>query len=287
MQNDLSTSGQPLITVIIAVYNGAATLQQCIDSVLQQTYRNIELIVIDGGSLDATMNVLAPYLDRLNYWVSEPDKGIYDAWNKGLAQTHGEWVCFLGADDYFWDDTVLAKAALTLISLPADIRVAYGKIMVVDEHNAVLHDSGQPWSAIGHRFRSLMCIPHPATMHRASLFARHGKFDDTFLIAGDYDLLLRELKAGQAWFMEGLVTAGVRQGGISTDPANILLAMHEIRRAQKKQDITFPPLLWLWTIAKVYLRLGLTKIFGKRLTRAVIRIVRKCPGLSFNWTETK
>jgi glycosyltransferase involved in cell wall biosynthesis len=287
MPNEISTSGQPLITVIIAVYNGAATLQQCIDSVLRQTYQNIELIVIDGGSTDTTLNVLTPYLDRLDYWISEPDKGVYDAWNKGLAQTHGDWVCFLGADDYFWDDMVLAKMAVRLISLPDVIRLAYGQIMVVDEQSTVMHASGQPWSVIGHRFRSLMCIPHPATMHRASLFAKHGRFDDTFRIAGDYDLLLRELKDGQACFMEGLVTAGVRLGGVSTDPANILLAMRELRRAQKRQGIVFPTLLWSWTIVKVYLRLALTKMLGERVTKAVLRVVRRCPGLSLNWTETK
>src|SRR3990172_6849742 len=99
----------PLISIIVAVYNGKATLQQCIDSVAQQTYPNKELVIIDGGSNDGTVELLEKNRSKFSYWISEPDRGIYNAWNKGLVQAHGEWVCFLGADDYLWDATVLGR----------------------------------------------------------------------------------------------------------------------------------------------------------------------------------
>lgn len=277
----------PLISVVVAVYNGVRTLGQCLDSVLQQTYPNVELIVVDGGSTDGTLELLRDRADLIAFWISEPDRGIYDAWNKGISKAKGDWICFLGADDYFWDSSVLEMTARQLVVLPMKIRVAYGKIMVVDEGCSQLYTSGQSWSDVGHRFRSLMCIPHPGTMHRASLFQRHGKFDESFRIAGDYDLLLRELMNGEAYYLDGIVTAGVRHGGVSTDESNALLAMWEIRRAQKKQGISFPPMLWSLTLIKIYIRLTLYKLVGERLTRRLLNLVRKCPGATHKWTELK
>ncbi|MEQ1667696.1 MAG: glycosyltransferase [Sulfuriferula sp.] len=94
----MNHASTPLISIIIAVYNGKATLQQCIDSVVQQTYSNKELIIIDGGSKDGTVELLEENRNKFSYWESEPDRGIYNAWNKGLTQAKGEWICFLGAD---------------------------------------------------------------------------------------------------------------------------------------------------------------------------------------------
>lgn len=90
----------PLITIIVAVFNGKATLQQCIDSVIQQTYSNRERIIIDGGSKDGTVELLEKNRSKFSYWIFEPDRGIYNAWNKGLEQAHGEWICFLGGGHF-------------------------------------------------------------------------------------------------------------------------------------------------------------------------------------------
>ena len=97
------------ISIIMALYNGAATLRRCLDSVKSQTYRNIELIVIDGGSSDGSLEILRQYQDSIHYWESEPDRGIYHAWNKGLDHVTGDWVNFLGADDYFPEADVLIR----------------------------------------------------------------------------------------------------------------------------------------------------------------------------------
>ena len=107
----MTSSPAPLISIIVAVFNGKETLQQCIDSVAQQTYQNKELIVIDGGSNDGTLDLLNQNSSRLT-WLSEPDSGVYSAWNKGLARAKGEWVCFLGADDFLWDANVLEQMAV-------------------------------------------------------------------------------------------------------------------------------------------------------------------------------
>ncbi|HSI42875.1 MAG TPA: glycosyltransferase family 2 protein [Methylotenera sp.] len=261
---------KPLITVIVAVFNGDGTLQECISSIARQTYTNKELIIIDGGSKDGTVNLLKTNSNYINYWVSEPDKGIYNAWNKGLLHSTGEWVCFIGADDFFWDSNVLEQMSKQLAKLPIDIRVAYGQTMLLNEDGKKLYPIGEPWYKIKKRFRQVMCIPHSGAMHRRSLLEQFGGFDESFRIAGDYDLLMRELKTFDAAFIPNLITTGMRQGGISSKPANGLLAMREMRRVQKLHGQSLPGLAWIMTTTKVYIRLLLWRWLGEDLTRKVI-----------------
>lgn len=264
----MNQESAPLISIIVAVYNCKATLQQCIDSVAQQTYPNKELIIIDGGSKDGTVELLEKNRSKFSYWVSEPDRGIYNAWNKGLEQTHGEWICFLGADDYFWDATVLERMVVQLEKLPKKIRVAYGKIMLIsDDGQSPPRPIGESWELVkaSFKFKSYMNIPHVGTMHRRSLFEQHGKFDESFRIAGDYELLLRELKTGDAVFISDIITAGQRLGGISTDAGNYLRALQEVWRAQRMHGQLLPGKFFLKEVGREYLRLLLLNVLGKRL----------------------
>ena len=107
-----NSADRPLVTVVTAVFNGQPNLAGCLESILRQDYPNIEHIVVDGGSSDGTVDVLRQYDDRIAYWQSEPDKGVYDAWNKALAEAHGEWICFLGVDDELLPRAVSAYMAL-------------------------------------------------------------------------------------------------------------------------------------------------------------------------------
>ncbi len=100
---------RPLITVVTVVYNDAHHIEQTMLSVIRQTYPNLEYIVIDGGSTDGTVDVIRKHADRLAYWVSESDKGVYDAMNKGIKMATGEWVCMMNAGDCFADTEVLSK----------------------------------------------------------------------------------------------------------------------------------------------------------------------------------
>ena len=97
-------SESPLISVITVVFNGARTLEQTINSVLAQDYENVEYIIVDGGSKDGTLNIIRNYEEKIDCWLTESDKGIYDAMNKGLDITGGDWVLFLGADDALYDN---------------------------------------------------------------------------------------------------------------------------------------------------------------------------------------
>ena len=100
---------KPLITVVTVCYNAVNELEKTMLSVLNQTYDNIEYIVIDGGSKDGTVDIIKKYADRLAYWVSEPDKGIYDAMNKGVKAATGEWINFMNAGDFFVDENVISN----------------------------------------------------------------------------------------------------------------------------------------------------------------------------------
>jgi glycosyltransferase involved in cell wall biosynthesis len=275
-----------LITIIIAVFNGAKTLQQCIDSVVQQSYPNKQLIIIDGGSTDGTVELLQANDQSISYWVSEPDAGIYNAWNKGLKQANGEWICFLGADDYFWDDQVLASMSKFLVKLQVNIRVAYSQIMLLSENGQDLYLSGEPWQKVKQRFKELMSIPHPGTMHRRDLFEQHGYFDESFRIAGDYELLLRDLKTADAEFIPDLVTVGMLQGGISSNPKNTLLQLHEVRRAQQKHGLKMPSIKWLMAVLRVYIRLFLWRVIGEKATLKALDSGRRIMGLPPHWTRT-
>ena len=287
MENSGTHPVPPLISIVVAAYNGAATLQQCINSVALQTYPHKELIIIDGGSTDGTAELLKTNQQLITYWSSEPDQGIYHAWNKALPRARGEWICFLGADDHFWDEHVLTKMAEELAKLPADIRVAYGQIMLLNGAGEGLYAIGEPWERLKQRFLKSMCIPHPGMMHRRSLFEQHGGFDESFRIAGDYELLLRELKTADAVFVQELVMVGMRQGeGESSHPAATLRVLQETRRAQRMHGQWLPSSRWLFSVMKVYLRLLLWRVFGEPIARKALDFGRRVMGQPAYWTRT-
>ena len=132
----------------------------------------------------------------------------------------------------------------------------------------------------------LMCIPHQGVMHRRSLFDQHGNFDESFRIAGDYELLLRELKTGDAVFLPDIITAGQRRGGISSDPANYLRTLRETWRAQRMHGQLFPGKYLRKEMTREYLHLLLWKVFGDRLIRKLLDLRRRIKGLPPHWTKS-
>jgi glycosyltransferase involved in cell wall biosynthesis len=129
----------PLITIIVAVFNGSETIQRCIDSVICQNYPRKEIIIKDGGSDDGTLEILKNNDDKITYWESSPDSGIYNAWNIALKHAKGEWICFLGADDYFWNKNVLTDLSPHLVkAADLGIKVVYGQAARVNRNGHIL-----------------------------------------------------------------------------------------------------------------------------------------------------
>jgi glycosyltransferase involved in cell wall biosynthesis len=281
----MNSAKHPMISIIVATYNVAMTLQQCISSIVGQTYENIELIIIDGGSTDGTVELLEINNHLISYWISESDKGVYSAWNKGLLQAKGEWICFIGADDFILDAQVIERMVTQLAIISSDINVVYGQIMLLNDHGKNIYAIGEPWSKVKERFKEVMSIPHPGLLHRRSLFEQKGNFDESFRIGGDYELLLRELKTADAVFIPDIITIGMRHGGLSSSPLNAIETLLEARRAQKMHGLPIPSLIWILAITRVYFRLQLWNTLGENRGKKFLDWVRKIRGLPAYWTK--
>jgi glycosyltransferase involved in cell wall biosynthesis len=266
---------RPLVTVVVAAYNGAANLQRCIDSVTGQTLADCELIVIDGGSSDGTVDILEANAGSLAYWESEPDRGIYHAWNKAVAHARGEWLCFLGVDDSLWAPDTLERFRPHLdAALPAH-RIVYGQVAVVASSGGetiVVID--QPWEWARHRMFVAMSVPHTGMFHHRSLFEEHGPFDEGFTQLADYDFVLRELKIRPPLYVPGLIQAAWEEGGVTTRITNGLTIVRERRRALVNNGIPVSRARAAWMYVEELGRLGLRSVLGERAMRWVQRKYR-------------
>lgn len=167
----------PKISVVTVTYNSAATLEETILSVLNQTYPNIEYIIIDGGSTDGTIDIIKKYADRLAYWVSEPDKGIYDAMNKGIDASTGDYINFMNADDTFYDDNVLKN----VFSRDYNEDVVYGKTLKILPNSNIIMEN-RPVSFLSQN----MVFGHQASFVKTELIKKI-KFDLKYKSAADYN----------------------------------------------------------------------------------------------------
>lgn len=246
----------PLISIVIATRNAARDLPRCLDSIRAQTFRDYEVLVGDGASTDATIEIVKAASDIVAHWHSGPDSGPYEARNKSLVHAKGEWICFMGADDWFLDAHALESLAPHLRSAAPRYRVVYSKLRQIDPQGRVIAEAGKPWDESRESFRSHVCLPHPGLMHHRSLFELHGKFDESFKMAGDYELLLRELKSRDALFVPAL-TVGMGFRGQTTSPEYFYRLNAEIKKALTRHGLRPPPLRWAyWTLtAWVYVKL--------------------------------
>jgi len=192
-------SDWPLVSIITATFNAAHCLPMTIQSIREQSYGNIEWIVVDGASKDATVELIRQNEDVIDFWLSEPDTGIYDAWNKGLEHAHGEWICFLGADDRYCQNDALEKMAR--LATGGHRNFVSGKMQIVLYNKKIIR--GDPWNA--ERMLSHQVVIHPGALHHRSLFECHGRFDARYKIAGDYDFLLRASDSIRGGFLDEVV----------------------------------------------------------------------------------
>ena len=202
---------RPFFSVITVVYNGAAHIEQTIKSVLDQGYPNVEYIIIDGGSTDGTQQIIQAYEQQLTYWVSEPDRGIYHAMNKGAQKATGTYISFLNADDYLLPES-FSKMAQAHYETRADI--LYGnQVTVWEDGGEVLTKTYIPSVDVIERKMGLF---HPATFVKRSVFESVGGFDESFDIAGDYDFFIRLHKNKYTFQYVPFTIAAFRKGGVSS-----------------------------------------------------------------------
>jgi glycosyltransferase involved in cell wall biosynthesis len=278
----------PLISVIVAVFNGEATLQNCLESVSNQTYAKKELIIIDGGSTDGTVGVIEAYQSAISYWVSEPDRGIYNAWNKGLACATGDWICFLGADDWLAHEEVLKQFVSAINEYGKAIQIAYGQVEMISMVGDPICEIGAPWGRIRKNFfEGTYCLPTPGVFHHHSVFAEYGLFDEAFRIAGDYELLMRVLSHSTPLYLPNIHVTYMQQGGISNRPSSAIVGLQEIKRALKKNGLSQINLSLNLAFIKIYMRTFMWGLFGKRVTDFLLDFARRVSGKKSYWSKIK
>ena len=233
------TASAPLISVVTVVYNGAAHVEQTIQAVLEQTYRPVEHIIIDGGSTDGTVDILARYSDKLAYWKSEPDAGIYDAMNKGveLVTDPESYILFANADDHLYSPEALER----VISASSGEDLVYGRMVLSDKDISGLAGRRVAFDDLA---RETLC--HPATFVRRRVFDTVGKFDLSYRIAADYDHIVRCFAAGVTTRFVDVIVATMRMGGVSDD--RFLLSCRERKAVIRKRFPLVPRLKGIWQV---------------------------------------
>lgn len=239
--------GKPLITIITATFNAAKQLPQTIKSIREQTYDNIEWIVIDGNSTDETVELIQQNEGVVDYWISEPDSGIYDAWNKGISKAHGEWIAFLGAGDTYKPESILAYMnAVSACSVMPEL--ISSQVRLVNGDGMVLRMCGGPFE--WKKFNRYMTIAHVGALHHRSLFERYGFFDTTFSSSSDYEFFMRSRGNIECLYLN-VVTADMLVGGVS----NSYKGIFETYAIQKKYGAGVSAIFRLWlACAKHFIR---------------------------------
>jgi glycosyltransferase involved in cell wall biosynthesis len=203
----VSKEKSPLISVITVVYNAEKHIEGCIQSVAQQTYQNIEYIVVDGGSKDRTLDIVKQYLPHIHKWTSEPDTGISNAMNKAIAQASGDYLVFLHADDYFESNEAVEKA---LASIDDDTDVILADILFGKNLKRQISQG------FNIRMNFKTGVFHQGCFCSKALFAEIGNFDENLKIAMDYDFFLRAYRKGVKFQFSGTILSVMRDTGVSS-----------------------------------------------------------------------
>jgi glycosyltransferase involved in cell wall biosynthesis len=213
------------ISVVIATRNCSKTILNAINSVEMIESGFVEIVVIDCCSTDGTLEILKSFSNKVSFLLSEPDSGIYDAWNKGVAAAKGDWVAFLGADDFYYPGSMAEY--LNCLSKAEQMNIDY-----ISSRACLLKDGipvrviGQPWR--WPLFGSRMTVAHVGSLHSKKLLQRFGKFDTSYRICGDYEFLLRPQGTLNALYLP-ITTVGMSVGGVSNSNIKVF---EEMERAK-------------------------------------------------------
>lgn len=199
------------ISIIIATYNAEKTLERCIESIIPQLDANTELIIIDGGSLDNTLQIIEKFRKSISYFVTEPDNGIYDAWNKGIKASKGDWILFIGADDKL-ENNALNIYQQYLSEHNGNFDFISGRVRYVDSNGKLLSVSGKQWKYSEGRYS--MGVTHVASITSRRYLEKVNLFDTRYKLVSDYHLLLKGGKEMKAGFVDKIV-ATMETGGAS------------------------------------------------------------------------
>jgi len=209
----------PLISVITVVFNGEQYIEQTIQSIINQSYKNIEYIIIDGGSTDETVDVIRRYDDQINYWISEPDNGIYSAMNKALSITNGDWIFFLGSDDILFDADVIYRFFSSQKNF--DVDVVFGDVIYSNNYYFK--------SQLNYKMLLRNTLHHQGCFYNKHLFYDY-TYQDSYKICADYELNLKIYTQKCSYKYLNIPVSIFRIGGKSSINRNLSInEMNDIR----------------------------------------------------------
>lgn len=227
------------ISIITVCYNSAATIEETIKSVESQNYSNFEYIIVDGNSKDSTKEIIEKYNHVITRWISEPDKGLYDAMNKGIAMATGDYIGILNSDDTFYEKETLTKIADFLMKNPVD--ACTGDIVQHKNGKIIRKYSSKNWNP--EKLKIGFMPPHPSIFFKKELFSKLGDYVLGYKIASDYELIIRYfLKHKISWKYSGIITTSMAVGGASSSGmSSYHIITDEVGKAFKSNQIGYFP----------------------------------------------
>jgi glycosyltransferase involved in cell wall biosynthesis len=271
----------PLFTIITSTLNMARTIERCVESVASQTFDNYEYIIVDGVSKDGTVDYLLSRKELFYVLISEPDTGIYNAWNKALKHARGEWILFLGADDILADEKVLEDVAGFIKEKGADSGIVYGDVMLVSKESCEdKHLLFVPTEKIWLKSNSQMILPHipphPATFHCRRLFSKR-QFDESYKIAADAKMLLEAfvLQRSECLYYKKTINK-MTLGGISS-AVGVQLIKEQIRLV-RELGLPYSKITVSRMFIKTYVKVVLYRILGEENACCFLNFCRSLRG---------
>ena len=246
--NRQSEPNKPLVSVITVVLNGDKHLEQTIQSVLSQTYDNIEYIIIDGQSKDNTLDIIKKHETKIDYWLSEKDGGIYFAMNKGINLANGEIIGILNADDFYSPDSIL-NVVNAFLKTNAD--VFHGDIILLnDKHETRMQPDIN-------KMMEQPSVFHPTCFVKKQVYSKIGDFNTDYKISADYDFLLRCLKSNFIFEYIPQVLTYFRPGGMSASCASNLEGYKIMKFHQTGYHTAV-----IWRTIKCYIKTFIKKVIN-------------------------
>ena len=228
---------KPLVTIITVVFNNVDFIERAINSVLSQSYKSIEYIVIDGGSNDGTLSVIKKYQDQIFYFLSEKDNGIYDALNKGINKATGNIIGILHSDDEFFNNSVVSNVIDNMIEKKSDF--CFSNVIITNREMNKVHRYYKSNYFRNWMLRFGLMPPHPSCFIKKSLFDDFGHYSTKYLIAGDFDFMVRVFYgANIKWSYLNQTSIKMRTGGLSNSSIkNKIISAKEIKAVLKDHNI--------------------------------------------------
>jgi glycosyltransferase involved in cell wall biosynthesis len=278
--------GSKLFAVVTVVFNSANDLESTIVSVSNQSFRDFQYIIIDGGSTDGTVDLISKYRHLIDYSVSEPDMGVYDAFNKACRQINAEWIIFLGAGDTFYNNETLECISNAMEHIGEETEIIYGKV-VVNNNNSPIKVMNRQWDQMRGKWRGgrPMLPHHQGIFHRRRLFAGGSPFDISYRVAADSKLVYRSIERVDPVYVD-VPVASVLLGGLSTDPRYVTITAREIDRVNRELGYTNRP-HQSWFNLKVAVKSLIYQTGGERASKYFIDKYRRLTGRSSKWNNSE